>query len=56
MKNQSTSNWKQDRKRIERQKAITEYATAMAGTRFDLDPDLESAGIEELLKTAPETK
>jgi len=44
------SDWLKARKRIERRKAVMEYAAAMAGTRFDLDPALESAGIEELMK------
>jgi hypothetical protein len=39
----------EDPKRIERRQAVMEYATAMAGTPFDLDPALESAGIEELM-------
>ena len=35
---------------------IAAYATEMAGTDFDLDPDLEAAGIEHLVahtRTAP---
>jgi hypothetical protein len=47
---EAISDWLKARKRIERRKAVMEYATAMAGTRFDLDPALESAGIEELMK------
>ena len=31
-------------------RALSEYASAHAGTTADLDPDLEEAGIEELLK------
>lgn len=31
-----------------RHDAIVAYATEMAGTPFDLDPNLESAGIEQL--------
>ena len=34
-----------------RHKAIVAYAEEMAGTSFDLDPALESAGIEHLLNT-----
>ena len=34
-----------------RHAAISAYAEKMAGTPFDLDPELESAGIEHLLKT-----
>ncbi len=47
---EAISDWLKARRRIERHKAVMEYATAMAGTPFDLDPALESAGIEELLK------
>ena len=32
-------------------KALREYALQYAGTDADLDPDLEAAGIEHLLKT-----
>jgi len=39
--------------RAERQRAIAEYAAAMAGTEFDLDPGIEAAGIENLLKPEP---
>ncbi len=35
--------------RAERARSIAEYAAANAGTRFDLDKDLEAAGIECLL-------
>ncbi|MEO8128434.1 MAG: hypothetical protein ABJF23_21025 [Bryobacteraceae bacterium] len=34
-----------------RHDAIQAYATEMAGTQLDLDADLESAGIEHLLKS-----
>jgi hypothetical protein len=53
---EAISNWLRARKRFERRKAVMEYATAMAGTRFDLDPALECAAIEEMMRTAPETK
>ena len=33
------------------QQALREYALQYAGTDADLDPDLEAAGIEHLLKT-----
>jgi hypothetical protein len=33
-----------------RHAAISDYAAEMAGTSFDLDSDLESAGIEHLVK------
>ena len=48
MKNEPTSDWLDDQERGGRQKAVLAYATSMAGTGFDLDPALESAGIEEL--------
>jgi len=48
---EAISDWLRTRKKIARRKAVMEYATAMAATRFDLDPALESAGVEELLKT-----
>lgn len=37
--------WLKDQARKARHDAIAEYAAAMAGTEFDLDRDLESAGI-----------
>jgi hypothetical protein len=43
------SAWLQARKKLARRRAIIEYAAAKAGTRFDLDPLLEAAGIEELM-------
>jgi hypothetical protein len=36
--------------RAARHDAIAAYAAAMAGTDLDLDPELESAGIEHLLR------
>lgn len=42
--------WLRDQRRIARHTAIAAYADETAGTEFDLDPDLESAGIEHLLK------
>jgi len=53
---EAISDWLKARKKMERRKAIMEYARGMAGTAFDLDPVLESAGIEELLKSGRETK
>jgi hypothetical protein len=43
--------WLREQSRKARHEAIAAYATEMAGTKSDLDPDLESAGIEHLLKT-----
>jgi len=42
--------WLRARKKMERQNAIAAYAAEMAGTPFDLDKSLESAGIEQLAK------
>jgi len=36
--------------------AIADYAAEMAGTHFDLDSHLESAGIKHLVKTARQQK
>lgn len=41
--------WLRQQSRKARHDAIAAYATEMAGTRFDLDTDLESAGIEHIL-------
>jgi predicted nucleic acid-binding protein len=38
------------KKKSAKRRAIQEYAEAMAGTQFDLDPALEAAGIEEILR------
>jgi hypothetical protein len=46
--------WLRHQLRKARHKAITAYAEEMSGSRLDLDPVLESAGIEHLLKTAKE--
>jgi len=43
--------WLQEQRRQARHDAIAAYAAEMAGTRFDLDDDLESAGIEHLIQT-----
>jgi hypothetical protein len=43
--------WLREQLRKVRQKAIAAYAEEMAGTRLDLDPELEKAGIELLMKT-----
>lgn len=44
--------WLRRQLRVARHAAIAAYAEEMAGTNADLDPELESAGIEHLLKTA----
>ena len=43
--------WLRDQARRARHDAIAAYAARMAGTKFDLDPELEQAGVEHLLKT-----
>jgi hypothetical protein len=40
--------WLRHQFRKARRDAIAAYAAEMAGTRFDLDPDLEAAGIESI--------
>jgi hypothetical protein len=34
----------------DRHNAIAVYAAEMAGTEFDLDPDLESAAVEQMMR------
>jgi hypothetical protein len=41
--------WLEDQARKARHDAIAEYAAMMAGTEFDLDSELEAAGIEHLV-------
>jgi hypothetical protein len=50
--------WLRQQSRKTRQDAIAAYAAEMAGTHLDLDPTLESAAIEHLVKTgkAPKMK
>lgn len=43
--------WLLHQARKARHDAIVTYASELAGTDFDLDRDLESAGIEHLVKT-----
>ena len=42
--------WLKDQARKAKHNAIAEYAAEMAGTSLDLDRELESAGIEHLMK------
>jgi len=53
---EAISSWLRARKKAARRQAVMEYAAHMAGTRFDLDPILEAAGIEELMRTDQEVK
>jgi hypothetical protein len=48
---EAISVWLQARKKAATRRAIAEYAAKMAGTRLDLDPELEAAAVEELLRT-----
>lgn len=48
--------WLRQQLRKARHDAIADYATKMAGTGFDLDSDLESAGIQHLVKTGTKEK
>lgn len=49
---EAIDSWLRHQLRKTRHDAIADYAAAMAGTRFDLDSDLETAGIEHLVKSA----
>jgi len=53
---EAISAWLRARRKAARQKAVFDYAANMAGTHFDLDPTLESAAIEELMRMDRETK
>jgi hypothetical protein len=48
---EAIDSWLKQQLRKARHEAIAAYAEEMAGTAYDLDPDLESAGIEYLVKT-----
>ena len=48
---EAIDSWLRQQLRKARHDAISAYAAEMSGTNFDLDPDLESAGIEHLVKT-----
>ena len=48
--------WLKSQARKARHDAIAAYAAEMAGTELDLDHDLESAGIEHLVKTVRKRK
>jgi hypothetical protein len=47
--------WLRQQLRKARHDAIAAYASEMAGTRLDLDADLESAAIEHILNTSKGT-
>ncbi|MBK5290356.1 MAG: hypothetical protein JJE04_01510 [Acidobacteriia bacterium] len=47
---EAVDGWLRQQSRKARQDAIAAFAMEMAGTHLDLDTDLESAGIEHLVK------
>ena len=47
---EAIDSWLRDQARKARHEAIAAYAAEMAGTDLDLDRELESAGIEHLVK------
>lgn len=48
--------WLRQQLRRARHDAIASYAAEVAGASLDLDPDLEAAGIEHLVKAGKEAK
>ena len=48
--------WLRQQTRKARHDAIAAFAAKMAGTALDLDSDLESAGVEHLVKTGRRKK
>jgi hypothetical protein len=48
--------WLREQLRKARHDQIAAYAAEMAGTEFDLDPDLEAAGVERLVNPAGKAK
>ena len=48
--------WLREKARKARHDAIAAYAEEMGGTTLDLDPELEAAGIDHLLKTVRKPK
>jgi len=48
---EAIDSWLRQQARKKRHEQIAAYAAEMAGTNLDLDPELEGAGIEHLVKT-----
>ncbi|MCX6603956.1 MAG: hypothetical protein NTV52_10210 [Acidobacteria bacterium] len=48
--------WLKDQTRKARHNAIADYAAEWAGSELDLDHELESAGVEHLVKTSKARK
>jgi len=53
---EAINSWLQQQLWKVRHDAIADYAESAAGTSFDLDSDLESAGIEHLVKSGRKRK
>jgi hypothetical protein len=53
---EAIDSWLKSQARTARHEAIAAYAAEMAGTDLDLDRDLESAGIEHLVKESRKRK
>jgi hypothetical protein len=53
---EAIDSWLRDQARKARHDAIAAYAAEVAGTDLDLNHDLESAGIDHLLKTVRSKK
>jgi hypothetical protein len=53
---EAVDGWLRQQARKARHDAIAAYASEMAGTRLDLDADLESAAIEHILNTSKATR
>jgi len=53
---EAIDSWLRENARKTRHDAIAAYASEVAGTHLDLDPELEAAGIDRLLKTVRKAK
>ena len=53
---EAIESWLRHQARRTRHDAIAAYAAEMAGTALDIDRDLESAGVDHLLKIRPASK
>ena len=53
---EAIDSWLQEQRRKARHDEIVAWATEMAGSELDLDPDLEAIGIEHLVKTGKRRK
>lgn len=47
--------WLRARRKADRHNAIVAYAAEMAGTELDLDADLESAAVDQMIRDDPGT-